>query len=366
MRVSPIRELLEERGATFRVEAGVERAASFTSFEEEYEAVRNAVGLTDLSFTVRYRISEEGLDVFDKYAAGSVANIRFGRMLHTMAVNDDGYLEGDLYIANDDENLILIAESLVEDEAVATTLRALGGADADLADLSEDTALFSLDGVNAWAVVKDLLGADILGLPYLSVETYELAGVDIKLFRSGKTSEFGYMFLVPSHAAAAIWRQIEEAGKPHGLALVGFDTHMGLRLDGRFFNIHKEGKAVRDPLQLGLQWMMDLDGEDYRGRAPLMARRAAGVNKKIVGVATPSRDETLLVGDKIVHNGRTIGEVVTATFSPTLNRWLGLALFEWDFAYANLELANEEGRRIFTISMPPFAAKSLAVRLDEM
>lgn len=366
MRVSPIRELLADKGASFRVEAGVERAAGFTSFEEEYRTVRDAVGLTDLSFTARYTLPEAGLDVFERYATGSVANIRFGRMLHTMAVDEAGYLEADLYIANDDENLILIAESLVEDTFIESTLRALGGADAGLKDLSEDTALFALDGVNAWAVVKDLLGPDILGLPYLSVETYELAGVDIKLFRSGKTSEFGYMFLVPSSSAAAIWSQIEEAGKPHGLGLVGFDTHMGLRLDGRFFNIHAEGKAVRDPLQLGLQWMMDMEGEEYRGREALMARRQEGVKKKIVGVATPSRDEILSAGTPIYCDGRPIGEVVTATLSPTLNRWLGLALLEWDFAYANLDFTDEGGRRISTISMPPFAAKSLAVRLDEM
>jgi glycine cleavage system aminomethyltransferase T len=366
MRVSPVRELLADRGASFRVEAGVERVSTFTSFEEEYLTVRNAVGLTDLSFTARYTIPEEGLDVFDRYATGSVANIRFGRMLHTMAVDEAGYLEGDLYIANDDERFILIAEALVEDADVARALRDLGGADAGLEDISESTALFALDGVNAWAVVKDLLGPDILGLPYLSVETYELAGVDIKLFRSGKTSEFGYMLLVPAEAADTVWKRIEEAGKPHGLGLVGFDTHMGLRLDGRFFNIHGEGKTVRDPLPLGLQWMMDLEGEEYRGREALMRRRAEGVKKKIIGVATPSRDEILKVGTPVVHDGRTIGKVMTVTDSPTLERWLGLALLEWDYAYANLDFTDDRGRRISTISMPPFAAKSLAIRLDEM
>ena len=101
MRVSPIRDLLVNRGAIFEQVAGVERARQFSLFEKEYRAVRQAVGLTDFSFTTRYRVPEAGLDLFDQYAAGAVANIRFGRVLHTMAVDDSGWLESDLYIAND-------------------------------------------------------------------------------------------------------------------------------------------------------------------------------------------------------------------------------------------------------------------------
>ena len=179
MRRSPIRDILSDRGAVFLEDAGVERAAVFSSFEQEYNTVRHAVGLTDFSFMTRYRIPETGLDVFDRYAAGSVANIRFGRLLHTMAVNDQGLLEADLYIANDDENFIFLSESLIKDEKMSGVLESLGGAEAELEDLSQTTALFGLDGVNAWAVVKDLLGPDVLGLPYLSIETYDLGGVEI-------------------------------------------------------------------------------------------------------------------------------------------------------------------------------------------
>ena len=90
MRASPIRNLLEARGARFSTISGREIAAGFSSFDTEYAAVRSGVGLTDFSFTNRFRVGEDGLDVFDRYAAGSVANIRFGRILHTMAVDDAG------------------------------------------------------------------------------------------------------------------------------------------------------------------------------------------------------------------------------------------------------------------------------------
>jgi aminomethyltransferase len=315
---------------------------------------------------MRYKVPEAELDVFEQYAAGSVANIRFGRILHTMAVNSDGLIETDLYIANDDEELVLIGETLLDDEANRKVLDELGAAEAGVEDISSTTALFGVDGFKAWAVVKDLLGTDVLGLPYMSIETYDMDGVEIKLVRAGKTSEFGYLIIVPAENAADIWQQIEAAGKPYGLGLVGLDAHMTLRLDGRFFNIHEEGARVRDPLPLGLQWMMDLEGDDYRGRHALMQRRKQGVDKKIIGVVTENEQHTLNRDDVVKHGDKTIATVVTARFSPTLKKWIGLALFNRDYAYAGLVFQGHDGKTITTISMPPFTAKSLTVRLDEM
>jgi aminomethyltransferase len=366
MRSSPIRDLLLERGAVFGERAGVEVPLRFAEPALEYRAVREAAGVCDFSFVTRHRVPEEGLDVLERYAAGSVANIRFGRVLHTMALDDEGMLESDLYVANDDENLLLFGESLVPDDRTAVVLEELGGPDAGVVDIAAETAVFGVDGFKAWAVVKELFGPDVLGLPYLSIENYELDGVELKLVRGGKTSEFGYLLLVPAAAAADIWQRIERAGEPHGLVPIGVEAHSMLRLDGRFFNIHEEGARVRDPLSLGLQWMIDLEGEEFRGRRSVLDRREAGLAQKIVGVIPDDEAGALAAGDKIVHQGRTVAEVVSASDSPTLGRRIGLALFELEYGYAGLSFEGEDGHGIRTISLPPFTAKSLTIKLDEM
>lgn len=366
MRKSPIRSILEDRKAVFKERAGVEIVESFGDPVAEYTSVREAVGLTDFSFVTRHRVPEDGLDLLEQYAAGSVANIRFGRVLHTMAADEDGMLEADLYVANDDENLIMLGESLTDDAATEAVLDALGAKDAGLEDTSGSTAVFGLDGFNAWAVAKDLFGADVLGLPYLSIENYDLAGIEVKLIRGGKTSEFGYLLIVPADGAVTAWQAIEKAGEPHGLKLVGQRAHSMLRLDGRFFNIHEEGAKVRDPLPLGLQWMIDMEGEDFRGREALLSRRSAGLKAKIIGVTTKDAATPLAEGDEILHQGEAVARVVTATNSPTLGKPIGLALFDLPFAYAGIELENAAGAAVATISMPPFTPKSLSVKLDEM
>lgn len=343
---------------------GAEVALGFKGLASEYMAVREAVGLTDFSFTVRCKVPEAGLDVLERYAAGSVANIRFGRVLHTLSANERGFVESDVYIANDDEQLLLIGESLVGGEAVMGVLEGLGGKECGVEDISGSTALFGVDGVRAWAVVKELFGPDVLGLPYLSIETYGLEGHEVKLLRAGKTSEFGYLLLVPADGAAAVWERVVEAGGGHGLEQVGMEAHDALRLDGRFFNIHAEGAKVGDPLELGLQWMMDFRGEAFRGKEAIMARRAAGVKRKIIGVA-PEEGE-LWAGAEIMHEGRVVAEVVTACCSPTLRKWIGLALFERELAYSGLTFEDRAKRKIHTISMPPFMPQSLSIKLDEM
>jgi aminomethyltransferase len=365
MRTSPIRDLLLARGAVLAERHGVEVASRFGDPADEYRAVRGAVGLTDFSFMTRHRVPEEGLDLLERYATGPVANIRFGRILHTMAASDEGLVESDLYIANNDEELLVLGESLSGDAATAQVLADLGAADAGLSDISGETALIGLDGYQAFAVAKALFGPDVLGLPYLSIETYDLHGTQVRLMRAGKTSEFGYLLLVPADRAAAVWEELERAGAPHGIRPVGVEAHSALRLDGRFFNVHEEGIRVRDPLALGLQWMIDFGKEGYRGQKAIADRRAAGPGRKIIGVSA-AVGATLGAGDALLHRGETVAEVVTAAFSPTLGKRVGLALFERPYAYSGLAFETAGGGIVDTISLPPFMPKSLGVKLDEM
>jgi glycine cleavage system aminomethyltransferase T len=366
MRKSPLHDLLASRGAVFGERAGAEIAIRFGDVDDEYRAVRDAVGITDFSFATRHRVPEAGLDALDAYALGSVAGIRFGRVLHTMAADDGGFVESDLYVANDDESFIVLGESLVDDAATARALDATGLGAAGAEDLAPSTALIGIDGVRAYAVAKALFGADVLGLPYLSIETYELDGAAVKLVRGGKTSEFGYLLLVPAGGAEAIWRRVEEAGAASGIHPVGTAAHAALRLDGRFFNVYEEGRAVRDPLALGLQWMIDFGAEAARGLEAISARRAAGLAKKIIGVVPAEAGGALEVGDAIRAGSDEVARVVAAAFSPTLGTRIGLALFDVAYAYAGLDFQGADGRGIRTVSMPPITPKSLSVKLDEM
>ncbi len=369
MRRSPLREELAGAGAIFRDRDGVEVVSRFAERRAEYGAVRDAVGLTDFSFIRSFRLpEEEGIDFLDALLAGNVPKIRFGRVLHTFLADADGGVIGDCYVANNDQEFLFLCESNVQDAELEAVLQAAGGSAAGLEDLTANHALLSLDGFKSWDVAKHLFGADVLGLPYLSIEVYPFEGKTVRLFRAGKTSEFGYLLLAPESVAPALLGTLKEAVVSRGGRLCGVDVHDDLRLEGRFFNVHAEGRRVRDPLVLGLQWMIDFDKGAFRGSEAIKRRRAAGLKQKIIGVAAEPGASGFEPGASIYHEGRPVAEVVATCFSYGLNQAVGLAVFPIDLAFSGLtfRLAASDGPPVRTLSMPPIMPKSLTVKLDEM
>ena len=370
MRTSPLHDKLAAHDVAFDARYGCEVAARCADADTEYARVRDSVGITDVSYMQTFCIpEEEGIDFLDSLFAGNVARIRFGRVLHTFLADDDGKLLADCYVANNDDEFVVLCESLVDDETLAGVFAANGAADAGLQDLSATHAVISIDGCRAWAVVKDLFGADVLGLPYLSIEVYPFDDVEVRLLRAGKTAEFGYLLVVPDQAAEALFDTVlSRAAEVEGGGLCGVDIHHDLRLEGRFFDIYAEGAEVRDPLELGLQWMIDFDKDEFRGREAILARRDAGQQQKVIGVRFDGNNDAFAAGAELYDGDDAVGRIVTTARSRVLEADLGLAMLRMDAAYAGLRLAlgSADGPAVQTISMPPIMPKSLGIRLDEL
>jgi len=366
VRKLPLRPRWE--GATLAERHGVEVVSRVSDFETEYRLVRDSVALTDFSFLRRYRFpTDQGIDLLDTLLPGNVARIRYGRVMQTFMADADGRLQADCYVANNDEELILLCEAATPDDLIARIIR-----EADKEgigqDLTDSHVLLSIDGFSAWAVVRDLFGADVLGLPYLSVELYPFGEEQVYLFRAGKTSEFGYLLMAPQSIGERLLEAVRDAVARQGGGGCGVEAHDALRLEGRFFNIHAEGVRVGDPLVLGLQWMIDLEKGDYRGATAILGQRSAGLSRKVIGVLASPGEDRLRVGARLFHGANDVAEVVADAWSPGLGSWVALAVFRIEVAYAGLafSLGSPQGPEVRTISMPPIMAKSLSVKLDEM
>jgi aminomethyltransferase len=365
--MTPLHDFFAKAGARFKDRYGVEIVDVVSTPETEYKLVRDAVALSDASYMQVFRIPESGaVDTLDPLLAGNIARTRFGRLLHTFLADDNGYLAADCYVVNNDDEFLLICESIVDDVAVRNLIVEKGRA-AGLEDLTETYAMLSLDGYKAWAVAKEVFGADILGLPYLSVENCTFDGEKVRLFRAGKTSEFGYLILVPRGKAEELAAALAASVAKQGGGLIGSSIHNDLRLEGRFFNIFAEGAVVRDPLALGIQWMIDLDKADGRGGASIRQRRTDGVQQKIVGIRVLP-GQALEAGMTLFEGAEPVGKVVTACMSHVLGHRMGLALLPVGMAYASLRFQLEKvgGAEVTVIAMPPIMPKSLTVKLDEM
>jgi aminomethyltransferase len=366
MRTSPLADRLRARGARLEEREGRETAVDYGDRAAECAAVRESCGLTDFSFVHRYRLAEtQALDLLDAALPGNVARIRYGRVLHTFLADAEGGIVGDCYVANNDQEFFLLCESIVSD---AQTRALLGFEGQEVEDLGDSHVLVGVDGPRAWEVMKELFGSDVLGLPYLSIEVYPCDASRVHLLRAGKTGEFGYLIAAPVECAPGLFDRLHESVARLGGRCCGFDAHGDLRLEGRFFNVHAEGRRVRDPLALGLQWMMDLEKREYPGATAILARRSTGLTRKIVGVAVGAEVPALPVGSAIFDGATPVAEVVSSCFSGALGHPLGLAVFPVALAYSGLEfrLGTPGGPVVRTVSMPPFMPRSLTIKLDEM
>jgi len=368
MRISPLKDQLAAAGAVFRERHGVEVVSHFGPLAAECVAVREAAALTDFSFVRAFTLPETpGIDFLDALLAGNVPKIRFGRVLHTFLADAGGFLAADCFVANNDQEFVFLCESILPD-AEFDALLASAGMASPARDLSADHVILSLDGFKSWEIVKQIFGADVVGLPYLSIENYQFAGEPVRFIRAGKTSEFGYLLVAPVKIAAALFEALQAGVAERGGRLAGVDAHDALRLEGRFFNIFQEGARVRDPLPLGLQWMIDFEKEKFSGGAAIKQRRAAGLKQKVIGLAADADCAALRAGARIFHAGQPAGEVVADCVSQVLHRPLALGLFPLDLAFSGLEfrVGSPAGAVIRSISMPPIMPKSLLVKLDEM
>ncbi len=364
MRSLKLRKMWEAAGASFGEINGAECVVSASGFDTEYGFLRSRAALSDFSFVRRFEFDEAtGLDFLDTVLADNVLKLRYGRIMDTFLASRDGSVAAECFVANIDDTVYVVAESVAPDAEIdAALLNPSGGG----RDLTESHVLLSVDGPEAWKVAKEICGPDILNLPYLAIEKYDFEGERIILMRNGKTGEFGYQFMAPVSVAERLFSAISEKLAEMGGGLCGASAHFNARLEGNFFNIYAEGSVVRDPIALGLQWMIDFEKESFPGSDAIFSRRAGGCPTALAGVVRRGSGEPFAVGQGIYAGSERVGEVVACGVSKMLESPVALALFSRKYGLAGFEFSSSENGPLdtATVSMPPIIPLSLQNGLD--
>lgn len=350
MRELPLKKFWEKSGAEFSRCADVKRIESFGDVQGEYNALRTSAALCDFSFARLIEFSEsDGIDFLDTILAANILKLRYGRIIDTFLASPDGKISAEAFVANIDDKVFLMLESLADSSEPFIR----GSAK----DLTGKFAILSVDGPRAWEIAKTMFGADIFNLPYLAIEKYNYDSSSVYLMRNGKTGEFGYTFIVPVEKAEAFAEKLLEATKAVGGRACGTKAHSIARLESGFFNIFAEGKFVGSPIELCLQWMTDFAKESFTGSEKIFSERQSGAKRKITAV----RGAGVKLGAEVFDADKKIGNVIHVEVSPALNDNIGLALLKAESAYPSLELADKAGQNanIFTISRPMTISESL-------
>jgi glycine cleavage system aminomethyltransferase T len=319
---------------------------------KEYWHLVNGVTLWDVG--VEKQIQIKGPDAFD------LTNMIVPRDLHKCAVDQAKYVfitAPDGGILNDpvllrvaeDEFWLSLADSDVN--LYALGIAAARGMDVTVGEI--DVAPVQIQGPNAKEVMTGLFGDRILEIPYYGLMQTELDGLRVVISRTGYTGEIGYEIYLhdASKHGVDLWDKVLEAGRPHGLEVIG-PCHIR-RIEGGILAFGADMWYQNNPFEVGYHyaWMVDLDQEaDFMGKAALMRIKEEGVKQKLVGLDIGGEPLGTYVDNEMIDvfpvhvGGREVGNVTSACYSPRLEKNIGLAMVPIEHTELGTELQVDTPR----------------------
>jgi len=335
---TPLHDVHAALGARMIEFAGWSMPVQYTSVLAEHRAVRAGVGLFDLShmgeFAFEGPSAEENLQ---RLLTNDVASLPPGRAHYTLLLNERGGVVDDVILYRLDAHKFMLVVNAANTAKDWDWIRSRLKGRVAMEDKSDQTALLAVQGPKAEAVVAGVLGRDLSHLPGFAAEEVELDGVPVLLSRTGYTGEDGFELYCTSDDAQRLWERLLEAGKADGIVPVGLGARDTLRLEARLPLYGNELTEETTPFEAGLGFAVKLQKGEFTGRAALLAQRERGVARKLVGFemverGIPRKGYPIFTGD------RCLGEVTSGSFSPTLERDIGLGYVASEFAAPGTDL----------------------------
>jgi aminomethyltransferase len=326
----PQSPLLDEHlatGATLTSFAGWTMPLRFGSELAEHRAVRESVGLFDLSHMAQLEVAGPGAaELLDFSLVSAISPLAVGRARYTMMTSDAGGVLDDLVVYRIGHEEFLVVANAANREVVLGELerRRSTQAAATVIDGTPHRALIAVQGPASAAVVAplvpELAPAD---LRYYGIARASVAGVPALVARTGYTGEDGFELSVPADAAATVWNALAEEGASVGLLRCGLASRDTLRLEAGMALYGRELTPEVTPYDVGLGRLVHLD-RDFVGRSAL-ARRAETGGRSLVGLRGTGR-RAARSGSPVVLDARQIGTVTSGALSPTLGYPIAMAL----------------------------------------
>jgi len=319
---TPLHAVHVAAGAKMVPFAGYEMPVQYSGLRREHEAVRNAVGLFDVSHMGELWFSGAGVrDFLQHQLAGDLGKALPGRALYTCLLNELGGIVEDLLVYGFEDRFLLVVNASNRAEVVRRFEAAMPS-DVVLDDASDRTALLALQGPHSDAVMQ-AVGLDLSELAYYHHREASLCGVPVHVGATGYTGERGFELYVPTDRAAMVWSILMEAGMPHGIVPCGLGARDTLRLEKGFCLHGNDIDATRTPVEAGLGWTVGWKTE-FIGKQALLQQKESGQEVKLVAFKTKGRGIPRKGYAILDDAGAEIGVVTSGTQSPSLGEAIGL------------------------------------------
>lgn len=314
----------------------------YAGINQEHLAVRNSVGVFDVSHMGQIRVRGAQAVEFLQFAAlNDAGRLKAGRAHYSMLANDDGGLIDDIYVYRDGPDDFMIVSNASNHTAALAHLQQLAANyDCSVQDEIDQWSLLAVQGPEAVALLERVTGAELAAVRKNSTVDAQLGSSALRLTRTGYTGEDGFeVFTAPEHAAE-LWQTLTEAGAvPCGLG-----ARDSLRLEAGFPLFGNELDGTTNPLCTPMNWLVK--DKEFFGRAALWdqpcKRQLAGLKLTERGVPRP--------GYPVSHAGQPVGEISSGTVSPFTRDAIALAWLDGAATEPGTELTVEiRGKQVAAV-----------------
>jgi aminomethyltransferase len=316
--------------------------------EHEYNAIRNAAALIDVSPLFKYLISgRDALRLVDRIITRDARKLAIGQVYYTPWCDEHGKVIDDGTVTRLDENAFRWTAA---DPSLRWFTQNAIGLDVAIEDFSDRIAALALQGPTSGRLLDAVADADIRGLKYFRMTRGRIAGIPVDISRTGYTGDLGYEIWMPWDRAIDVWDALMSGGRPfdiHPAGMLALDVarvEAGLLLIEVDFNSSKKAlieSQKYSPYEMGLGRLVQLEKRAFIGQKALAAEQREGHPRQVVGldISWPAVERLYddvgmppqiaaaasRVAVPVYRNGRQVGRATTTTWSPVLKKLIALA-----------------------------------------
>ena len=338
--LTPIDRLHRKSGAQMVDVGAWQRPLDYGSSSREALAVRNKVGVIDVSTLGKLDIQGDGAgELLDRLYTHRFSNLKVGKIRYGILCADNGTVMDDGTVTKLGENHYFVTTSTAGVESIEQWFKwwLVGtGNKVNIVNVTSSYAAINVAGPYAKDTLLKLtdIDLDVKQFPYMNSKKAEVAGVNSILLRVGFVGEAGWEVHFPSEYGEYMWKSLIEAGKEFGIRPFGVEAQRILRLEKHHIIPNQDTDILSNPLNIRASWAVKFDKDDFIGKQALSFEKDRGFENLLVGFVMES-DFVPDDGDPVIIDGEPRGKVTSARLSPVIGKGFGLVWVPSKFAVEN-------------------------------
>lgn len=340
--------------------AGYQMPMRYTRIIDEHQAVRESVGVFDISHMGEFTVKGKDAENFiNKMVTNDITKLEPGKAQYNVMCYEDGGIVDDLIVYKMEDHFMMVVNASNIKKDFEWLKKNIKNETVKLENKSDNTGLLAVQGPNSLATLQKLTKIDLSEIGFYNFVEAELGGKKMIISRTGYTGEKGFELYHDPVDSEDLWDKIFQAGGEFNIKPVGLGARDTLRMEMKYMLYGNDIDKNTTPLEAGLGWIVKFQKGDFIGKDALLRRKDKKSSRKSVIFELEERGIPRK-GYLIFKDNEEIGKVTSGSISPTLNKGIGIGYVKNEFSEPGTKIDIEARRTTITaeIKKPPLVDSS--------